>query len=149
MHPSRAATMGADPAARQNSQRVRRVLQRAAAAAARATPAEPLRWLVIRERRRVIFLKPDDIDWIRAAGNYVRVHALENQHLMRMTLSGLEERLAGLRFVRIHRSTIINLERVRELRPQEHGDYLVVLQGGAIFRLSRRYYKRFLRLERS
>lgn len=101
-------------------------------------PKPPQR-LVIKSSGRVVFLKVDDIDWIDAAGNYVKLHAGGESHLLRETMSRLEERLDGTKFIRIHRSTIVNIECIKELQQQFHGDYLVVLKSGQRLTLSRSY----------
>ncbi|MEP7009707.1 MAG: response regulator [Acidobacteriota bacterium] len=93
--------------------------------------------LVVKTAGRVQFLKVDDLDWIDAAGNYVRLNAHGKSHLLRETMAGIEDRLDPGRFVRIHRSAIVNLDRVKELVPGVHGDYEVVLQTGARLPLSR------------
>ncbi len=95
--------------------------------------------LVIKTAGRVVFLKVDDVDWIDAAGNYVKIHAGSESHQLRETMGRLEERLDPQRFLRIHRSTIVNIERIRELQQQFHGDYLVVLKTGQRLTLSRSY----------
>jgi two-component system LytT family response regulator len=95
--------------------------------------------LVVKSRGRIVFLRADEIDWIEAAGNYVRVHAGKEAHLMRETLGTLEERLDHGRFVRIHRSTIVNLDSVKELVPSFHGDYVVRLRDGTELVLSRSF----------
>ncbi len=86
--------------------------------------------LVIKEGGRVFFLRVDDLDWIEAAGNYARLHAGGDNHLMRETMKSLEARLDPEHFVRIHRATIVNLDRVKELRPGFRGEYVVMLNGG-------------------
>jgi two-component system LytT family response regulator len=86
--------------------------------------------LVIREAGRVFFLRVEELDWIEAAGNYARLHAGGDTHLMRETMKALETRLDPDRFVRIHRAAIVNLDRVKELRPGFRGEYVVVLKGG-------------------
>lgn len=95
--------------------------------------------LVIKSSGRVIFLKAEEIDWVDAAGNYVRIHAGGESHMLRETMGRLEERLDPSRFIRIHRSTIVHVERIKELQQQFHGDYLVVLKGGQRLTLSRSY----------
>jgi len=95
--------------------------------------------LVIKSSGRVFFLKVEEIDWIEAAGNYVRLHAGKDSHLHRETMSGLESRLPPERFVRIHRSSIVNIERIRELRTLFHGDYELILQDNTQLVLSRAY----------
>ncbi len=86
---------------------------------------------------RVIFLKAEEIDWIEAEGDYVRLHVGERWHLLRDTMKRLERELDPSRFARIHRSTIVNLDRVKELHPYFHGDYMVLLHDGTELKLSR------------
>ena len=95
--------------------------------------------LVIKSSGRVIFLRSEEIDWIDAAGNYVRIHSGSESHMLRETMGRLEERLDPSRFIRIHRSTIVHVERIKELQQQFHGDYLVVLKNGQRLTLSRSY----------
>ncbi len=103
-----------------------------------AHPAQSDR-LVVKSGGRVYFLKADEIDWVEAAGNYVRLHVSKDSHLMRETMNGIEARLDIKRFMRIHRSTIVNLERIKELQPWFHGDYVVLLRDGTRLTLSRGY----------
>ncbi|HXU46209.1 MAG TPA: LytTR family DNA-binding domain-containing protein [Thermoanaerobaculia bacterium] len=105
-------------------------------AATRSEQRRPER-LVVKTAGRVHFLKIDELDWIDAAGNYVRLNAHGKSHLLRETMAGIEDRLDPQRFVRIHRSAIVNLDRVKELVPGVHGDYEVVLLTGARLPLSR------------
>jgi two-component system LytT family response regulator len=100
---------------------------------------KPLERLALKTAGRITFLKADEIDWIEAAGNYVRLHAGGEAHLLRETMSRLEGRLDAARFVRIHRSTIVQLDRIRELQPWFHGDYRVRLRDGTELTLSRGY----------
>ena len=95
--------------------------------------------LVIRESGRVFFLKASEIHWIEAAGNYVRLHLDDGAHLMRKTMSRLEEGLDSDKFLRIHRSTIVNVDVVRELQPMFNGEYAVILKNGKELNLSRGY----------
>jgi two-component system LytT family response regulator len=92
--------------------------------------------LVVKSGGRVCFVRIEDIDWIEAAGNYVRLHAGKEDHLLRESMSGIEARLDA-RFARIHRSAIVNIERIRELQPAFHGDYAVILNDGTELALSR------------
>lgn len=93
--------------------------------------------LMIRSGGRVRFVKTADIDWIEAADYYARIHAGKRTHLLREPLSSLEERLDPERFARVHRSAIVNLDRVREMRSLFKGSYAVVLEDGTQLRLSR------------
>jgi two-component system LytT family response regulator len=105
-----------------------------------------LRRLLIKSGGRVLFLDTREVDWIQAEGNYVRVHAGAASHLLRRPLAKLAETLNPGRFVRIHRSTIVNLDRVRELRPWFHGDCVVVLRDGTELTLSRTFREQLRRL---
>ena len=102
--------------------------------------------LAVRSAGRVSFVGVDEIDYVEACGNYVRLHCGGERHLMRETLSGLEGRLPARRFARIHRSTLVNLDRIKELQPLFHGDWAVVLRSGARLTLSRSYRERLRHL---
>jgi two-component system LytT family response regulator len=106
------------------------------------TPQERLDRLVVKSGGRVFFLRTDEIDWIEAAGNYVRLHLGEESHLFRETMSNMETRLDARRFARIHRSRIVNIERIRELQPWFNGEYVVILRNGSRLTLSRNYRER-------
>ncbi|MCL4811720.1 MAG: LytTR family DNA-binding domain-containing protein [Vicinamibacteraceae bacterium] len=93
--------------------------------------------LVLKSSGRVAFLKVDEIDWIEAEGNYVRLHVGPISHLLRETMKGIEAKLDPNRFIRIHRSTIVNTERIKELQPLFHGEYAVILQDGTRLTASR------------
>lgn len=93
--------------------------------------------LMIKSDGRIYFVRIDQIDWIESAGNYVRLHVGKEIHLMRESLSALEKKLNPSRFVRIHRSTIVNLECMRELQPAFHGDYVIILHDGTELPVSR------------
>ena len=100
--------------------------------------------LVVKTAGRIVFLRVEEIDWVEAADNYVKVHAGRDTHLIRETLQSLAGRLDPAKFLRIHRSTLVNLDRVRELRPIFHGDYLVKLTDGTELTLSRNYREKLL-----
>jgi two-component system LytT family response regulator len=104
----------------------------------------PLERVVVRERDRLFFVPVDQILHLSAEGNYVRVHTAEKSHLVRGTLAELEARLDAKRFARIHRSGIVNIAAIREVRAHFHGDYIVTLRTGETLRLSRRYQARLL-----
>jgi len=95
--------------------------------------------LVVKSGGRVFFLRTDEIDWIEAAGNYVRLHLGAESHLFRETMNRMEARLDSRRFSRIHRSRIVNTERIKELQPWFNGDYVVILRDGTRLTLSRGY----------
>jgi two-component system LytT family response regulator len=92
---------------------------------------------MIKLASRVVLLKVDDIDWIEADGNYAKLHVGKKAHLLREKMHDLESQLDPQRFVRIHRSIIVNLERIKELHPHFNGDYIVVLEDGQQLKLSR------------
>ena len=98
---------------------------------------EYLTRLMIKVGNRVVLLKVDDIDFIEADGNYAKLHIGRKSHLLREKMNDLEGQLDPDRFVRIHRSTIVNLDRIREMHPHFNGDYIVVLEDGRQLRLSR------------
>ncbi len=91
---------------------------------------------------RVDVLKAGEIGWIEAEGDYMKFHVAGLGHLMRETMARLEVRLDGRRFIRIHRSTIVNSDRVKKLSPSFAGEYAVVLSDGTKLRLSRGYHDR-------
>jgi two-component system, LytTR family, response regulator len=95
--------------------------------------------LAVKTEGRVLFFKIDDIDWIEAADNYVSIHVGNEEHLHRETMSTLETKLPPTRFLRISRSTIVNIERIKEMQPMFHGDYVVILKNGTRLSLSRNY----------
>ena len=93
--------------------------------------------LMVKSGGRIYFVRIADIDWIEAAGNYVRLHVGKEDHLLRESLTALENRLDAGLFVRVHRSTIVNLDRIREIQPAFHGDYVIILRDGKELALSR------------
>jgi two-component system, LytTR family, response regulator len=103
-----------------------------------ADPAAANR-ILVRSAGHVYFLKPQDIHWIEADGDYVSIHTERKTHLVRETLKVMEERLAGEGFQRIHRSSLVNLEAIRELIANDSGDYQVVLKDDTVLKLSRNY----------
>ena len=107
-----------------------------------ADAVSPVNRIVVRERDRVLLIEVGEIDWIGADGDYVRVHASGRSHLIRDTMAAMESRLDRAAFVRIHRSTIVNTSRIRELRPYSSREYAVILRDGTRLRLSRRYRER-------
>jgi len=100
--------------------------------------------LVVKSAGRIVFLRVEEIDWVEAADNYVRIHAGRESHLIRETLQSLESRLDPEKFLRIHRSTLVNFDRIRELQPIFHGDYLVKMNDGTELTLSRSYREKLL-----
>lgn len=102
--------------------------------------------LVVKAVGRVFFLKTDEIDWIEAAGNYVKLHIGRESHMIRETMNGIEAKLDPAKFLRIHRSTVVNIDRIKELHPMFSGDYAVILRNGTELALSRNYRERFTEL---
>lgn len=95
--------------------------------------------LAVKTGGRVVFVKVSDIDWIEASHNYVELHVGKEAHLLRQTFEAIEARLPAEKFVRISRSVIVNIERIKELQPLFHGEYSVILHNGLQLTLSRRY----------
>jgi two-component system LytT family response regulator len=95
--------------------------------------------LLVKSAGRIVFLPHEEIDWIEAAGNYMRIHAGGEIHLMRETMTGLAKRLDPDRFARIHRSAMVNIDRIKELAPSRKGEFDVFLQSGERLTLSRKF----------
>ena len=93
--------------------------------------------LAIKSNGRILLIRPGDIDWVGAADNYVELHIGIETHLIRETISAWEKRLNAAQFLRISRSTIANLDRVKELQPLFHGEYAVILRNGVRLTLAR------------
>jgi two-component system LytT family response regulator len=100
---------------------------------------EPGRRLIVKSGSRVVFVDSDEIDWIEAAGNYVRLKTARESFLMREAISHMADRLDPRQFVRIHRSTIVNVKRIKELQPCNRGEYMVILKDGKELSCSRGY----------
>lgn len=111
----------------------------AAVATTAATGGAGVARLAVKGDGRVVFVRTADVDWIEAMDNYVRLHVGRETHLMRETLSHLEQRLPARSFLRIHRSTIVNVERIREVQPWFAGDYVLILVDGTKLTTGRRY----------
>ena len=95
--------------------------------------------IAVRQNGRVLFMTLDEIDWIEAADNYVCLHCGGQTHVLRETMTEVEARLASARFVRIHRSAIVNIERIKELQPWFRGDYRVILHDGTKLTLTKNH----------
>src|ERR1700752_304661 len=93
--------------------------------------------LMIKAANRMMLLKVNEIDFIEADGNYAKLHLGRKTHLLREKMSELEGRLDPAKFVRIHRSVIVNIDRIKEMQPHFNGDYIIVLDDGRQLRLSR------------
>jgi two-component system LytT family response regulator len=111
----------------------------AAAARSESQAAESLDRIVVRAEGRMVFVRTEEIDWVEAYANYVKIHAGPVVHLMRETMASMEKMLPRDKFARIHRSTIVNLDRIVEMTPWMSGDYDVLLSTGARLKLSRSY----------
>ena len=103
----------------------------------------PVRFTV-RDGERYVLIRTADVDWVESAANYLVLHAGTRSFQLRMTMNELERRLDPAQFARVHRSTLVNLDRVASIEPEPHGEYQVVLKSGARRRLSRTYRDRLL-----
>lgn len=104
-----------------------------------ALSSEYLRTLTIKDGRKIVRVDAEDIEWIDAARDYLCIHAGGQTFILRGTMKRLEARLDPLRFQRVHRSTIVNVKQVRELRAHMNGEYFLTLDSGAQVKLSRNY----------
>jgi two-component system LytT family response regulator len=105
-----------------------------------AQPARPAPdRIAVRNNGRVLFIKLSEIDWIEAADNYVCLHSGRETHIVRETMNELEARLDPAQFLRVHRSSIVNLDRIRELQPWFRGDYRIVLRDGTQLTLTKNH----------
>jgi two-component system LytT family response regulator len=102
--------------------------------------------LVVRSGGRILILRVADIDWVEAASNYVRLHAGGREYLLRETMTALESKLDPVDFVRIHRSTIVRVDKIRELEPLFQGDYVVILDDSTRLTSSRGYREKLQEL---
>lgn len=113
-----------------------------------ATPADlPSPWaarLVVKDGNRFVFVKVDNVNWIESGGNYVQLHTRAGSFVFRKTLTELERTLNPKRFARIHRTTIVNIDQVLDVKASEHGDFEVRLHNNVTLRLSRAYRERLL-----
>lgn len=103
--------------------------------------------ILVKGARKAYFVRAKRVDWIEAAGNYLKLHEADRTHLIRRTMNNLERQLDPDDFVRIHRSVIVNLGSVQELRRRDSGEYEVVLTSGVHLRLSRGYRSRLDRFD--
>jgi two-component system, LytTR family, response regulator len=100
--------------------------------------------LTVKRNQRIALVGVADIDWIESSGNYARLHSHGTSHVVRMTMGELERRLDPARFARIHRSTIVQVDRIQDIIAAWHGDFDVTLRDGTVLRLSRNYRDRVL-----
>lgn len=119
--------------------RFRRALQRAKDKIRSERPVPKSERLIIKSAGEILFIRIAEIDWIEAEDYYARLHVGARSHLIRRSLADLEQELGTAMFCRVHRSAIVNLERIATLNLNPEGEYNVVLDGGAEIRLSRRY----------
>jgi len=108
-------------------------------ASQRQPATSPTERIPIKSAGRVFFLNTSDIDWLEAEGNYVSLHAGKASHLVRDTMSVMEAKLDSKKFLRIHRSVIVNTLRIKEMQPWSHGEYVLILQDGTRLTSSRNY----------
>lgn len=97
------------------------------------------RRLIVKAGGRIVFLSVDEIDWVEAAANYVRIYAGKQAYILRRGIGEIAERLDPLQFVRIHRSAIVNVQKIKELQPVNSGEYILVLRDGKELPCSRGY----------
>lgn len=109
---------------------------------AKKNKGEFLERIVVKNAGKIFFLSVEEIDWIEASDNYVRLHVGKESHLVHGTMNKLESKLNPEKFLRVHRSTIVNLSRIKELHPLFHGEYAILLQNGKEITSSRTYKNR-------
>ena len=102
--------------------------------------------ILLKSSGEIFFLKAEEIDWIEAEGDYMKFHVAGRAHLMRETMARREARLDPKRFIRMHRATIVNIDRLRKLSPSFAGEYAVILHDGTKLKLSRGYHERIATL---
>jgi two-component system LytT family response regulator len=107
-----------------------------------ASPSRYLKRLAVRTAGKTVLVDVGEIDWIEAAENYVQLHTSSGGHLLHVTMSTLEKSLDPMIFLRIHRSVIVNVTRIRELQPVMHGEYAITLASGARLQSGRNYSER-------
>ncbi len=105
----------------------------------------PPQRIVIKADGEIVCLKPQEIDWAESAGNYVCLHVGPATHILRETITSLESRLGHHQFLRVHRSTLVNVDRIKTLRPSLYGDYSILLRDGTKLTLSRGFRENVLK----
>lgn len=105
----------------------------------RVAHQEPIARVVIKSGGRIYFLKTEEIDWVEGAGDYLTLHSGGQTHLIRETMGNLHAKLDPQKFLRIHRSTIVNIERIKDIRPLYKGEYVITLTSGIRLKASRGY----------
>ena len=111
-----------------------------------SNPVQMIGRILLRSGGRISFIRTEDVDWFEAQGDYVCIHSSGKKHLVRGKISAMEQQLPPSAFARIHRSIIVNLDRIKELQPLFYGDYAVVLTDGTRLTLSRSYRPKVLDL---
>ena len=101
--------------------------------------------IVVKSDGEIVCLRPNEIDWAESAGNYVCLHVGNVTHILRETISALEQRLGARQFLRVHRSTLVNVDRIKTLKPSLYGDYSILLRDGTKLTLSRGFRENVLR----
>jgi two-component system, LytTR family, response regulator len=107
-----------------------------------ASPRRYLKRMAVQSAGKTFFIGVEDVDWIRAAENYVELHVAQARHLILVAMNTLEKSLDPETFVRIHRSLIVNLHRVKEIQPASHGEYVLLLHSGVRLQSGRTYHER-------
>jgi two-component system LytT family response regulator len=107
-----------------------------------ASPRRYLKRMAVQSAGKTFFIGVEDVDWIRAAENYVELHVAAASHLLHVAMNTLEKSLDPETFVRIHRSLIVNLHRVKEIQPASHGEYVLLLHSGVRLQSGRTYHER-------
>ncbi|MBN9658557.1 MAG: response regulator transcription factor [Acidobacteria bacterium] len=107
-----------------------------------AAPTRTVKRLAVRTAGKTVFVEVEDIDWFEAAENYVQLHAGRAEHLLHVTMNNLEKSLDPELFLRIHRSIIVNVRRIKELQPVSHGEYVITLANGVRLQSGRMYSDR-------
>ena len=107
--------------------------------AERVAHQEPIERVAIKSGGRIYFLKTREIDWVEGAGDYLTLHSGSQTHLIRETMGNFHAKLDPQKFLRIHRSTIVNIERIKDIRPLYKGEYVITLTSGVRLKASRGY----------
>lgn len=110
------------------------------------TERKYIKRIPIKSANGTILLAVEDVDWINAAGHYVELHAGSDTHLVRQQITLLEQKLDPEKFTRIHRSSIVNIDRIKSLHPLFNGDHLIILRDGTELNLSRTYHEKLINL---
>jgi two-component system, LytTR family, response regulator len=107
-----------------------------------ACPRRYLQRVAVRSAGKAVLLRMDEVDWMEGAENYVQLHTGRSSHLLQVTMNALEKSLDPEKFLRVQRSIIVNLDRVKDLKPAAHGEYTITLRDGTCLRTGRTYSSR-------